>query len=239
MLNKEKHQLIMGKILHDIYSDVTISSLLGFKGGTCVYFFYDLSRFSVDLDFDLLEINEDNKKIVSEKIINILGKYGEVKDHQIKRHTIFALLSYGKNEHNIKIEINLRELLENIRDSYETRSSLGVSMLIAKKDYIFASKLVALTTRGEVAMRDVYDIYHFAKNDWDIKSEVIQKRTGKTIAEYLDDCVKFAENINNSQILQRLGELISSEKEKDWIRTHLKSEVIFMLKNYLSVFSRK
>jgi len=30
MLNKEKHQLIMGRILRDIYSDAAIASLLGF-----------------------------------------------------------------------------------------------------------------------------------------------------------------------------------------------------------------
>lgn len=34
MLNKEKHQLIMGQILKDIYTDISIASLLGFKGGT-------------------------------------------------------------------------------------------------------------------------------------------------------------------------------------------------------------
>ena len=63
MLNREKHQLIMGQILKDIYTDVTISPLLGFKGGTCAYFFYNLPRFSVDLDFDLLVVNEENQKI--------------------------------------------------------------------------------------------------------------------------------------------------------------------------------
>ena len=51
----------MGQILKDIYTDASISSLLGFKGGTCVYLFYNLPRFSVDLDFDLLTINEKNK----------------------------------------------------------------------------------------------------------------------------------------------------------------------------------
>ena len=95
MINKSKHQLIMGQILRDIYTDVTISSLLGFKGGTCAYFFYNLSRFSVDLDFDLLNIDEKNQKIVFKNIINILKKYGEIKEQRIKRYTIFFLLSYG------------------------------------------------------------------------------------------------------------------------------------------------
>ena len=45
MLNREKHQLIMGRILRDIYADASIASRLGFKGGTCAYFFYDLPRF--------------------------------------------------------------------------------------------------------------------------------------------------------------------------------------------------
>jgi len=71
MLNREKHQLIMGQILKDIYTNISISSLLGFKGGTCAYFFYDLPRFSVDLDFDLLEVNEKNQKLVFEKIVPI------------------------------------------------------------------------------------------------------------------------------------------------------------------------
>ena len=74
MLNKEKHQLIMGRILQDTYSDTSISSLLGFKGGTCAYFFYGLTRFSVDLDFDLFSTDDATQKIVDEKIDGILRK---------------------------------------------------------------------------------------------------------------------------------------------------------------------
>jgi predicted nucleotidyltransferase component of viral defense system len=235
MLNREKHQLIMGQILKDIYNDITISSLLGFKGGTCAYFFYDLPRFSVDLDFDLLVVNEKNQKMVFEKIVAILSKYGEVKNQYIKRFTVFALLSYGDDDHNIKIEINVRKLVENIQDHYEMKEYLGISMFVAKKDYLFASKLSALTLRTETAMRDIFDIYYFAKNNWDINAEVIRERTGKTIKEYLTDCITFIEKVKDNQMLQGLGELVDSEKEKDWIRTHLKTDSIFMLKNYISV----
>ena len=80
MLNREKHQLIMGQILRDIYTDTTISPLLGFKGGTCAYFFYGLIRFSVDLDLDLFSSDEATQKLVYKKIGGLLGKYGEVKD---------------------------------------------------------------------------------------------------------------------------------------------------------------
>ena len=235
MLNHEKHQLIMGRILKDIYSDIEISPLLGFKGGTCAYFFYQLPRFSVDLDFDLLETSMINQKIVFAKIAAILSKYGEVKDQYIKRYTIFALLSYGSDDHNIKVEINVRKLVENIKEHYELKEYLGISMLIAKKDYMFASKLAALTLRPETAMRDVYDIYYFAKNNWDINPEVIFERSGKNTKEYLADCIAFVEKIKDNQILQGLGELVDSNKEKAWIKNHLRAETVFMLKNYLSV----
>ena len=225
----------MGQILKDIYTDVSISPLLGFKGGTCAYFFYNLPRFSVDLDFDLLVINEENQKMVLEKIVVILSKYGQVKEQYIKRFTVFALLSYGDNDHNIKIEINVRKLVENIKDHYEIKEYLGISMFVAKKDYLFASKLSALTLRTETAMRDIFDIYYFAKNNWDINTEVIKERTGKITKEYLADCVTFIEKVKNNQMLQGLGELVGSEKEKEWIRTNLKNDSIFMLKNYLSV----
>ena len=234
MLNREKHQLIMGQILKDIYTDVSISPLLGFKGGTCAYFFYSLPRFSVDLDFDLLVVNEENQKLVFEKIVAILSKYGQIKDQYIKRFTVFALLSYGDDDHNIKVEINVRKLVENIQDHYEMKEYLGISMFVAKKDYLFASKLSALTLRNETAMRDIYDIHYFAKSNWDINAEVIKERTEKTTKEYLSDCIAFIEKVKDNQIMQGLGELIDSEKEKAWVRNHLKADTIFMLKNYLS-----
>jgi len=236
MLNREKHQLIMGQILKDIYTDITIGPLLGFKGGTCAYFFYNLPRFSVDLDFDLLVITEKNQKIVFEKIIFILSKYGKIKDQYIKRFTIFALLSYGDEDHNIKVEINVRELAENTRNLYELKEYLGISMFVAKKDYLFSSKLSALTLRNETAMRDIYDIHHFAKNNWDINAEVLQERTGKSTREYLAICIAFIEKVKGNQILHGLGELIPGEGEKVWIKNHLKADSIFMLKNYMSVF---
>src|SRR3989344_1471425 len=54
------HKNILFQILKDIYSDTTIAPLLGFKGGTAALMFFDLSRFSVDLDFDLLDENKED-----------------------------------------------------------------------------------------------------------------------------------------------------------------------------------
>lgn len=238
MLNKLKHQLLMGQILKDIYTDVVIAPLLGFKGGTCAYFFYNLPRFSVDLDFDLLHPEEEKQKIVFAKIVNILKKYGTLKDQRIKSYTIFALLSYGDADHNIKVEINIRNEDKNIQNHFAIRKYLGISMLTANKEYLFACKLIALTSRSEVAMRDIYAINFFAKNHWEIDTEVLKNRTKRNITQYLNECVAFIEKIKNNQILQGLGELLSP-KEKLWAKNHLISDTIFMLKNYISVYEDK
>ena len=235
MLNKEKHQLIMGKILRDIYSDTSISSLIGFKGGTCAYLFYGLSRFSVDLDFDLFSRDEATQKLVHKKIEGLLGKYGEMKDAYIKRNTIFFLLSYGDADHNIKIEVNVRILMPDMKEHYEIKEYLGISMLAGKKAYLFASKLAALTDRRLLAMRDIYDIWFFAKNNWDINAEVVKVRTGKIVKEHIADCISVIEAVKDNEILRGLAELLPNEKEKAWVKNHLKKEVVFLLKNYLSV----
>lgn len=235
MLNKEKHQLIMGRILRDIYSDTTIAPLLGFKGGTCAYFFYGLSRFSVDLDFDLLKPEDKQaQKAVFETVGNILEKYGEIKDSRIKRYTIFFLLSYGDADHNIKFEVNIRMLAPDIGAHYELKEYVGISMPVGKKDYLFAGKLAALTTRSEIAMRDIYDIWYFAQNSWDINIEILKARTGKNVKEYLADCIAVIEKVKDNEILQGLGELIS-EKEKVWVKNNLRKEAVLLLKNYQAV----
>lgn len=228
----------MGQILKDIYTNTSLASFLGLKGGTCAYFFYGLPRFSVDLDFDLLKPSIENQEIVFEKIIQILEKYGKVKNRRIKRFTVFALLSYGDDDHNIKIEINLRQIIPNIKQNYELKEYLGILMLVAKKDYLFANKLIALTLRKLTAMRDIYDIHYFAKHNWDIDSQSIKSWTNKGIKEYLIDCISFIKKTSSIQGLQGLGELVN-EKEKDWVRNQMKADTIFMLKNYISIYGSK
>lgn len=234
MLNKTQYSQIMTNVLKDIYTDIEISSLLGFKGGTAAYYFYNLPRFSVDLDFDLLKISSESKEIVFAKIENIIKKYGTIKDSRIKRWTIFFLLSYGSADHNIKIEISTREN----NNTYELKKYLGIPMRVAKKETLFANKLAALCGRGEIAMRDIYDIYYFAKNRWDIDEEVLKFWTGNSIVEHLGICVKIIEKISDNIILKGLGEVLE-EKEKIWARANLKKEVLFSLRNYQESLKRR
>ena len=44
-------------------------------------------------------------------------------------------------------------------------------------------------------MRDIYDIWYFAKNNWDIDTEVLKIRTNKRVKEYLVDCIAVVEAV--------------------------------------------
>ena len=155
MLDKNKHEIIFKNILKDIYGDRLLAPILGFKGGTACYLFYDLPRFSTDLDFNLL-----NLEIIDEvfnKIKNILGKYGEIVKADKKRNTLFFLVRYQKDRQAVKVEISLRSN----NDNYEIKNLLGISVLTMIKEDIFAHKLVAIMERQATANRDLFDINYF------------------------------------------------------------------------------
>lgn len=226
MLNKEKHGLVMVQILKDIYSDISIASLLGFKGGTAAYLFYDLPRFSVDLDFDLLDASKENMELIFEKIRKIILQYGEIKDEQKKFATIFFSLSYEPGEHQIKIEINNRKTDAN----YEMRSYLGIPMLVSTKNSMLSAKLIALMNRNKFAARDLFDIYFFIKNNWDTDKKVFAAYNIESEKEYIKKCVTFIESIPENTLLKNLGELID-KKQKVLVRTKIKKETIFFVKS--------
>jgi len=219
-VNITTHKNILIKILKDIYTDSSLGPFLGFKGGTAAYLFYSLNRFSVDLDFDLL--NKTKEQEVFEKVEKIAGKYGRVKDKINKGHTLFIFLSYSEEAQNIKIEINKRCF----GSQYEVRNYLGISMLVMRSEDMFAHKLVAMTERRKIANRDIFDTYFFLKSDWEINREIVEQRTKTSFANYLKSCIDFLEDKSERGILFGMGELIN-EKQKSWVKSKLKKETIF------------
>jgi len=220
MLNIAKHRKIMFEILREIFQSPA-GNWLGFKGGTMLYFFHNLDRFSVDLDFDLLD--ETRKKDVFDQTEKILKKYGKIKDKTDKRFTLFFLLDYEKNKPNIKVEISKRKYPEN---RYETRNFYGIDVKVLKIEDAFAHKLIAATERKRFASRDFYDIYFLFSKNISFNEEIIRSWTKKNGRAYLQYLKKFIEKrIPERRLLEGIGELLD-EKRKNWARNNLKKELL-------------
>lgn len=226
MLDIQKHKFILVQILKDIYSDKEIGKVLGFKGGTAAYLFYDLPRFSIDLNFNLLA--EDKKDLVFKKIKEIVKKYAEIKEAREKRFTLFFLLSYEIESANVKIEISKRAFVAD----YEIKSYLGIPVLVMKKQDMAANKLVALLGRKNIANRDLFDLWYFLKNNWEINKKLVELRTEQKFKDYLKNCIKRIEQMPEKYILQGLGELLD-ERQKNWTKKNLKKELLFLIRYYL------
>lgn len=232
MLNIKKHRHVLFELITDIYRS-SLANYLGFKGGTMAYFFYGLDRFSVDLDFDLLD--EKKKNTVFTQIPEILQKHGVIKEQTDKKFTLFFLLNYEKTNRNIKVEISKRKTTE---VDYISANFYGTDVRISKIEDALATKLLACTTRNRIAYRDFYDVYFYLKKGIIPNEEIIKKISNKSLKEYLVYLIQFTQkNINSRLILTGIGELVN-EKQKAWIRGKFKSELINRL-TYLTDQSRQ
>ncbi|MFH1222909.1 MAG: nucleotidyl transferase AbiEii/AbiGii toxin family protein [Pseudomonadota bacterium] len=223
MLDIVTHKTLLIQILKEICSDVSLGPVLGFKGGTAAFIFYDLGRFSVDLDFDLLDAEKED--LVFSRLDTILTRFGTVKERYNKRNTILFVISYDDKYQNIKVEVSKRTF----NSKYTLKNYLGVSVLTMVKEDMFAHKLVAMLERQGNTNRDIYDVWFFLKNNWPINQDIIKKRTGYSFKEFIKRIIKVMDGVNNRSILNGIGELLNG-KQKAWAKINLKAETIFLLK---------
>jgi predicted nucleotidyltransferase component of viral defense system len=217
------HKTILFQILKDIYTDTSISPFLGFKGGTAALMFHGLDRFSVDLDFDLLDENQE--EVVFNRMIEIVKKFGTVKEARRKRFNLFILLSYEDKARNIKVEINRRQY----GSGYEIKTYLGVSMQVMVVEDMFAHKLMAMYERVEKTSRDIYDVWFFLNSRTLINRRIIEDRAHMPFDQLINKSIILLEKMDSRRILTGIGELLSISR-KDWAKAKLRQETIALLK---------
>jgi predicted nucleotidyltransferase component of viral defense system len=215
----------MLQILRDIYSDLELANLLGFKGGTALMFFYGLPRFSIDLDFNLLK--SEKEKDVYRKIQSILLKFGKIDDEAQKFFGSILVLNYGSGERKLKIEISNR-----LQDNhYEVKNFMGINMLVMTIADMFAHKLCALLDRNELTNRDIFDCWFFMENRTPINKNIVESRMKMPFADYLQNCIDMLNKLPNKSLLNGIGDLLE-DKMKNFVRTKLRSETIMLLNFY-------
>ncbi|MBU0489953.1 MAG: nucleotidyl transferase AbiEii/AbiGii toxin family protein [Bacteroidetes bacterium] len=223
MIDINRHKLILVQLLRDIYENITLANHLGFKGDTALMLFYDLPRFSVDLDFNLTV--KENGDLVYESLRKIVLKYGRIKDEAKKHFGSIIVLDCGENTRNLKIEVSNRMF----EDTYEIKDFLGIKMKVMIKPDMFAHKLCALLDRRVIANRDIFDCYYFLESRTPINKNIVETRMSTDILNYFDQCVSRIEKVPQNRILSGIGDLVD-EDIKHFVRNKLKPDTISLLK---------
>lgn len=221
------HYTYLYNILRDIASDKELSPLLLFKGGTSLMFFYDLPRFSVDLDFTL--IDKEQEQLVYDRLLDITSKYGEIVGNNLGFFGPKVVLSYGRGEWNLKIEVSNRYWGEQPNILMLDGFSLNVMSL----SDMYAHKLIALEERTGVATRDIYDICFFEQKEVFPNEEIIMKRKGRSLLEQLTVDIQILEEFPENRILSALAPLLAPDEIK-WARSHLLPQTISSLRRRAS-----
>jgi len=215
----------MMQILRDIFADAELSKCLGFKGGTALMFFCELPRFSVDLDFNLIDV--DREEDVYQRLQAILLKYGKLEDAAIKFYGIVLVLNYESGERNLKVEVSNRQY--QTPNIYEVRNLLGINIRVLSEADMFAHKLCALLDRAETTNRDIFDVWFFLNRHTPVHAQMVEERMEMSLADYVGQCITRLESLSDQSIHVGLGELID-DRMRTFIHTQLRTETISLLR---------
>lgn len=160
-----------------------------FKGGTCLYKFHKLDRFSEDIDFTLRgEADIDNliKKIIADLMSFGIG--AEIKNRRDILNSIMLTirtkgpLYRGTNQSlsSIGIDINLKSSIDTepmpVRYSSLYPDIPPFSLLIMQEKEILAEKIRAILTRTKA--RDVYDLWFLLDKGVKFDLDLVKEKLG-------------------------------------------------------------
>ncbi|MBD3365771.1 hypothetical protein GF360_00285 [candidate division WWE3 bacterium] len=227
-----RHKVQLLRLLREILSNEILANELVFKGGTYAALRGFLDRFSVDLDFDLL--NQDSSPKVKQELHTIFADLDlAIKDESRNYLQFFLRYDAPENARNtLKIDINDAPSSFN---SYERAQLQEVRMFCQghTPETMFSNKLVAATARfekkGKIAGRDFYDIHRFFEQGIAVNARVVEERTGKAHIEYLEYLRDFiTKHITEKRLREDLNPLMDTAKLNK-ILPHLKPELLMLL----------
>jgi predicted nucleotidyltransferase component of viral defense system len=192
-------------------------SHIAFKGGTALKLFYDLPRYSEDIDYDFLG------KISPQRMMDILKylvakKKWEVTDDAVNYNTILLELRFAGPERNfrIKLEVSTRE-----KELKTTIQSLrGVPVLTLEPSFLMTEKLITFVERK--AGRDIFDAWFILNNAYPLdENKLIDTFGGLT--NFFKALLKAIQKADSKKILRDTGKLLSLD-QRNWINTSFLSD---------------
>ena len=232
------HKAWLYTVLTEIADDVFLSSVLRFKGGTCASMLGWLDRFSVDLDFDL--IDETKVKEVRKSLEKIFKKLGlEIKDQSTKVPQYFLKYPSGsganakqKTRNTLKLDITFPPEKFNDYEPFRFKDIDRV-LLCQTAPSMFANKLIAAIERfeknGAIAGRDLFDIHTFFMNGVPYKSEIIEDRRKTDVRSFLKELKTFIEEKVTQTVLDQDLNMLLPPDRFQRIRKLIKPQILTFL----------
>jgi predicted nucleotidyltransferase component of viral defense system len=227
------HKSIMLRVLINILDDTFLSKNLYFKGGTCASMLGYLERFSVDLDFDLKDL--DSRSQITEKLEALFKNL----DFEIKEYSKNVIQYYLKYDAPESLRNTLKVEAIDIpfkNNKYETilLPEINRYAICQTKETLFSNKLVALIDRYEknnsLAGRDLYDIHHFFQNGFEYNNELIKERRKTEVKVFFLELIDFIENKITETIINQDLNMLLEYKEFNAVRKTLKDETLAFLR---------
>lgn len=254
MLSKYEIKNINDEVnaLKEIIQEIIISGLsrggffdkAAFYGGTALRIFYNLDRFSEDLDFALITPNKDfdiSKYFAYiEKELQAYGLNLEISSKQkdietnitrafVKGNTLEHIFKFFPNDENHEYNYILKDIKIKFEvdinppsgATYEEKYKLLPSphqINLYDKESLFAGKIHAILCRNwktRTKGRDLYDYIFFLANNTSVNLELIKNKLIKS--EYIDSKDNFNINILKELLIKKFNEIDYNEAKEDII----------------------
>lgn len=231
------HKSYLHRLLIEIVDYPILAHNLAFKGGTCAAMLGFLDRFSVDLDFDVLNGADDSK--LREAFHSVFDHEGFTLTLEFEKTLFFQLRYPSSPGKRSTLKVSARNLLVKA-NQYKVQYFPEIDRLINSQtiETMFANKLVAIIDRyaqhQTIAGRDVYDIHHFFIHGYSYEGVVIRERTGLEPGEYFRELIAFVrKHVTQTVVDQDLNPLLPYKKFQQ-IRKILIPETIAMLERQIT-----
>lgn len=195
---------------------------LAFKGGTALRLFWDLPRYSEDLDFARISPVRPDRILKSFQEI-AAAKGWEVTDSAVKRQTVLCEYRFrweGPNFH-LKAEVSLR----GGRPPVAIMPLRGVPVVVLREDRLVSEKLIAFIERD--AARDAFDAWFVLDKRMELDEAALTKTYGSR-ARFFALAIRKAENLRPRALANDVGKLIGSD-QREWLRTSFQEDLIRLL----------
>lgn len=237
-----EQDLIISRILVEIFSDGFLKENLAFRGGTALHKLHlkPAKRYSEDID--LVQIKPGPIKPILKRIGEKINFFEQKRNTQVKGHGAKAfyrfISEYEEIKLRIKLEINCKEhfnLLDWVEFPFEINNTWFSGKTLIKTyslNEMLGTKLRALYQRSKG--RDLFDLYYasqICKLDYELIircfKEYITFSTNKRPPTKKEFLLNIAEKENNPEFIGDIEGLLrpnikySQHKAFNWLKTEI------------------